>query len=160
MKDPVTSGARLNDDDGASFNERISMHTKDRTPVESQSFTGRPIDGAKTPVTASLTDLNGKDGGHNNYIRMASNPASAILRSEDQKKGSGGHEYDSNGGGHQRRKSLSHNPASYGRDHEVGSRFDDKGSYRQGDTSEFGQQQNYRPGEMRYTQDDLHDIRD
>lgn len=156
MKDPVTSGARLADDDAASFNERVSMHTKDRTPVESQSFNGRPVDGAKTPVTASLTDLNGgQDGGHNTYLRMSSNPVPAIPRSEDQKKSQGEHEYDSNG--HQRRKSLSHNPASY---HEGGSRFDDKGSYRQGDTSEFGQQQNYRPGEMRYTQDDLHDIRD
>lgn len=158
VKDPVTSGARLHDDDGASFNERISMHTKDRTPVESQSFTGRPIDGAKTPATVSLTELNGKDGGnHNNYLRMNSNPTSSILKSEDQKK-AGGHEYDTNG--HQRRKSLSHNPPSYAHDYEAGSRVDEKGSYRQGDTSEFGQQQNYRPGEMRYTQDDLHDIRD
>ena len=155
----MTSGtglSRLNDDE-ASFNDRMSQPTKERQ-VESASCAGRPRNGSKSPVIgsqpSSLPDLNAQDGFH----RVSSNPLE-IRKSVDHKAMSG------RGSSHQRRTSLSHHPpplSSYGREHEGGSRGDDRGSYRRAETGDFGQhsQQNIRPGEMRYTDDDQHDIRE
>lgn len=140
--------------------------------MEVNSFNGlQPSQGSKTPVSnhqQSLTDLNDKE---NNYHRMSSNPGVVVGRMEDDySKISQGYE----SGNQQRRESLSHHLSSYARDPELplsrvgaGGGDDRSSSYHKGgdigggSTDQYTHQnQNFRPGEMRYTQDDQQEFRD
>ena len=108
---------------------------------------------------SSLPELNADK--ENGYHRMTSNPTAAFGTEHSKIS----HEYDSSKH-QQRRQSFSHHPSSYARDTEmpISRGGEDPSSYKKmgeiPDHYSQQHQQNYRPGEMRYTQDEQQEFRD